>query len=74
MRSEAGGARSKGETVLKEQREKKSQEVEASTLRLKIFVAAINRFPEQTTYEEIVEGAKSGKYKITYTVKKQKAK
>ena len=37
---------------------------------LKVFSAAANSFPEQTTYEEIVEGAKSGKYKITYTTKK----
>ena len=54
----------------REQREKKLQGVEASTLGLKVFAAATNKFPENPTYEEIVEGAKSGKYKITYTVKK----
>ena len=47
MRNEASGARSKGETVPKEQREKKMQEVEASTLGVKVFAAATNRFLEK---------------------------
>ena len=54
----------------KEQRERKVQETDAADLGLKIYAAAANAFPEQTTYEEIVEEAKKGKYKITYTVKK----
>ena len=54
----------------REQRERKAQEVEARELGLKMYAAAGNTFPEQITYEEIVEGAKKGKYNITYTVKK----
>ena len=62
--------RSKEETKPKEQREKKVQEIEAKTVGLKIYAAASNKFPDQPSYEDIVEGAKNGKYKITYTVKK----
>ena len=43
--------------------------MDASSLRLKIYAAATNKFPEQMTYEEIVEGAKNGKY----TVKKSES-
>ena len=70
MRSEAETVRRDESACPKEQRERKVQEVEAADLGLKIYAAAANKFPEQMTYEEIVEGAKKGKYKITYTVKK----
>ena len=70
MRSEAETERREESARPKEQRERKMQEVEAADLGLKIHTAASNKFPEQVTYEEIVEGAKKGKYKITYTVKK----
>ena len=70
MRSETGTVSKDVSTRPKEQRERKVQEVEAADIGLKIYSAATNKFPEQITYEEIVEGAKKGKYKITYTVKK----
>ena len=64
MRSEAEAMRSKAVTRPKEQREKKSLEMDTSSLGLKIYAAAANRFRELITYEEIVDGAKNGKYKL----------
>ena len=73
LRSEAGPPKSKEETRPKEQREKRSVEVEETILGLQIYAGAANRFPEHMLYEEIVEGAKNGKFKITYTVKKSQS-
>ena len=65
MRSEADTVRRDESARPKEQTEIKVQEVEAADLGLKIYAAVANKFPDQITYEEIVEGAKKGKYKIT---------
>ena len=70
VREESGAFRRTEEAKPKEQREKKGQETEAKSLGLKIYAAESNRFPDPVTYEELVEGTKKGKYKITYTEKK----
>ena len=54
----------------KEKREVKTQEIEAKNLGLKIFASESFRFSKKVTYEEIVDGVKRGKYKITYTDKR----
>ena len=45
MRTEAGARRSEVGTRPKEQREKKSLEMDASSLGLKIYAAVTNKFP-----------------------------
>ena len=57
----------------KEQMEKKHYEIEAKSLRLKIYAAESNKFTLKMTYEEIIEGIKAGRYKMTYTEKKSRA-
>ena len=54
----------------KDQRERKLQVMDAKGLGVKIHVAETTSFPEKITFEEIVEGIKTGKYKITYVEKK----
>ena len=48
----------------------KTHEIEAKNLGLKVYSNESFRFPKKSTYEEIVDGVKRGKYKITYTDKR----
>ena len=57
-------------TKPKEKRETKLQEIDAKNLGLKIYASESFRFPKKITYDEIVDGVKRGKYKITYTDKR----
>ena len=54
----------------KEKRESPSIELVAVNMGLKLHAGESNRFPQKVTYEEIVEGLKKVKYKITYTEKR----
>ena len=54
----------------KEQRDRRSIELEARSLGLKIYTGETNRFPEKMQYEDIVEGLRKNKYKMSYTDKR----
>ena len=54
----------------KEQRDKKAMELDARSLGLKIYAGESNRFPEAVQYEDLVEGIKKNKYKMTYSDKR----
>ena len=54
----------------KEKRDRRSIELVASNMGLKIHAGESNKFPQKVTYEEIIEGVKRGRYKITYTDKR----
>ena len=70
---EEKGARDQKETKShpKERREWKIQEIDAKKLGLKIYTSETNRFTKPTTYDDIIEGIKKGKHKITYTEKQK---
>ena len=72
MMEEDKGAREQKEmkSQPKERREWKIQEIDAKKLGLKIYTSETNRFTKPTTYEDIIEGIKKGKHKITYTDKR----
>ena len=57
-------------TKPREKREPKTHEIEAKNLGLKVYSCESYRFPKKSTYEEIVDGVKRGKYKITFTDKR----
>ena len=60
-------------TQPKERREWKVQEIDSKKLGLKIYSSEINKFTKETTYEDILEGIKKGKHKITYTDKRSES-
>ena len=41
--------------------------IEAKKMGLKIFTSETNKYSKSVTYEEIIEGMRQGKYKMTYT-------
>ena len=57
-------------TKPKERRETKTHEIEARNLGLKIYSSESYMFPKKSAYEEIVDGVKRGKYKMTFTDKR----
>ena len=75
MEEEEKGARDQKEmkSQPKERREWKVQEIDAKKLGLKIYSSEMNRFTKPTTYDDIIEGVKKGKHKITYTDKRSEA-
>ena len=48
----------------------RTHETEAKFLGLKIYSSESYRFPKKSTYDEIVDGVKRGKCKITFTNKR----
>ena len=57
-------------TKPKEKREPKTHELEAKNLGLRVYSCESYRFSKKSTHEEIVDGVKRGKYKITFTDKR----
>ena len=53
----------------RERERKNLTKLRQKTLGLRIYAAGSNKFFPKMTYEELLEGIRAGKYKMTYTEK-----